>query len=54
MDINDLRSLFTALGFIVFIALMTWTWRTARKPDHDAASMLPFEGDAAPSIEDRS
>ncbi len=49
MDINDLRSLFTAVGFGVFVALMVWTFQSKRKSDYEAAARLPFEGDASPA-----
>jgi cytochrome c oxidase cbb3-type subunit IV len=45
MDINDLRILVTLLGLCLFIALMAWQWRPARRAEHDAAAQLPFLDD---------
>jgi cytochrome c oxidase cbb3-type subunit IV len=47
MDLNDIRSLVTLLGFVLFTGLAAWTWRPTRHAAHDAAARLPFEGDAA-------
>ena len=46
MDINDLRSVVTVLGLLLFVALMAWTWRPRARHEHDAAARLPFEGEA--------
>ena len=45
IDINDIRSLVTLLGLMLFVALMAWTWWPARKAAHEAAAQLPFVGD---------
>jgi len=47
MDLNDLRSLVTLLSFLLFLGLMAWTWRPARRAAHDAAARLVFEGEPA-------
>ena len=47
MDLNDVRSLITLGSFVLFIGLMAWTWRPARRAAHDAAAQLPFSGDVA-------
>ncbi|WP_280156015.1 CcoQ/FixQ family Cbb3-type cytochrome c oxidase assembly chaperone [Piscinibacter sp. XHJ-5] len=49
MDLNDLRSAVTLLGLWLFIGLVAWTWRPARRRAHDAAARLPFDGDAPDS-----
>ncbi|HEY6353534.1 MAG TPA: cbb3-type cytochrome c oxidase subunit 3 [Burkholderiaceae bacterium] len=46
MDINDLRSAVTVLSLLLFVALMAWTWRPRARHDHEAASRLPFDGEA--------
>jgi cytochrome c oxidase cbb3-type subunit IV len=46
MDLNDLRSAVTAASFLLFIALMAWVCRPARKQAFRQAEQLPFEGDA--------
>jgi cytochrome c oxidase cbb3-type subunit 4 len=45
MDLNDVRSLVTLLSFLLFGALMAWTWWPRRRADHDAAARLPFLGE---------
>jgi cytochrome c oxidase cbb3-type subunit IV len=45
MDINDLRSAVTLLSLVLFCGLMAWTWRPARRREHEAAAALPFEGE---------
>ncbi len=42
MDINTLRSLVTAAGFAVFVGILVWTYRPARKAAFDEAAQLPF------------
>lgn len=42
MDINTLRSLVTGFSFILFIAIMVWAYRPARKAGFDEAAQLPF------------
>ena len=46
MDVNDLRSVVTAVSLLLFVGLMVWTWRPQRKQEHEAAAMLPFDGEA--------
>ncbi|MBC7719417.1 MAG: cbb3-type cytochrome c oxidase subunit 3 [Chitinophagaceae bacterium] len=45
MDINTLRSLITFAGFILFIGILVWAYRPARKADFDEAAQLPFAND---------
>jgi cytochrome c oxidase cbb3-type subunit 4 len=45
MDINDIRSAVTLLGFVSFIALVRWVWTASRRAAFDEAAQLPFEGD---------
>jgi cbb3-type cytochrome oxidase subunit 3 len=42
MDINLLRSLVTGTAFIVFMAILVWTFWPSRKADFDQAASLPF------------
>jgi cbb3-type cytochrome oxidase subunit 3 len=42
MDINDLRSAVTALGLVLFLALVARTWSRSRRADHDEAARLPL------------
>lgn len=48
MDINDLRSAVTVLGFLLFLGLVARTWAARAKPGHDQACRLVFEGDPTP------
>jgi cytochrome c oxidase cbb3-type subunit 4 len=45
MDINDVRSAVTLLGFVGFIALVRWAWASTRRGAFEAAAQLPFAGD---------
>jgi cytochrome c oxidase cbb3-type subunit 4 len=54
MDINDIRSLVTLAGLLLFLALVAWTWWPARADAHDAAAQLPFAGDGDASSSDEA
>ena len=43
VDINTLRSLVTGFSFILFIGIMVWAYRPARKASFDEAAQLPFD-----------
>ncbi len=45
MDINDIRSAVTLLGFVSFLLLVRWAWSAAQRSAFDAAARLPFEGE---------
>lgn len=48
MDINTIRIWTTLLSFVLFIAIIRWTWSKRRKADFSEAEQLPFateEGD---------
>ncbi len=45
MDINTLRSLVTAAGFVLFICIAVWAYRPSRKVAFDEAAQLPFQSD---------
>lgn len=45
MDVNDLRSAVTVTLFVLFLALVAYTWSRKRKPEYDEAAMLPFADD---------
>ena len=42
MDINDLRSIVTAVSLALFLGIAAWTWQRARKSEFDEAARLPF------------
>ena len=46
MDLNDLRSAVTVAGFLLFVALVAWTWSPRRRKALDEAAHLPFDGEA--------
>ncbi len=43
MDINILRSLVTALSFVLFLGILVWAYLPARKAEFDEAAHLPFD-----------
>lgn len=45
MDINDLRSIATVLGLIVFLGIVAWAWSKRNKERFDEAANLPFQDD---------
>ncbi|MFY9328070.1 MAG: CcoQ/FixQ family Cbb3-type cytochrome c oxidase assembly chaperone [Georgfuchsia sp.] len=47
MDINDLRSLFTVLTFMSFLAIVFWAWSGHRKKDFDEAARMVLDDDAS-------
>ena len=48
MDVNDIRSIVTVVGLVLFLALLAYTWSRRRKAEYDAAAMLPFAGEPTP------
>ena len=48
MDVNDIRSIVTVVGLVLFLALMAHTWSRRRKAEYEAAAMQPFVGEMAP------
>lgn len=56
MDVNDLRIAVTVSSFVLFLALMAYTWNRGRKAEYEEAAMLPFreEVDAVPSPQARN
>ena len=46
MDLNDIRSLVTLFGFVIFLVLAAWTYRPARRTAQGEAAQLPFLGEA--------
>ena len=48
MEINMLRSLVTAVGFLLFIGIAVWAYRPARKTAFDEAAQLPFASEQEP------
>ena len=42
MDVNTLRSFVTAFSFVLFVGILVWAYRPARKTEFDEAAQLPF------------
>ena len=42
MDINDLRSLTTVLGFLCFLGIVGWAYARGSQKGFDEAANLPF------------
>ncbi len=42
MDVNDMRSAVTVALFLLFLALVVYTWSRKRKAEYDEAARLPF------------
>ncbi len=47
MDVNLMRSVITAVLFVVFIGIVLWAWGNGRRADFEAAARLPLEDDLA-------
>ena len=45
IDINLARGAVLILLILAFLAIWAWAWSKKRKPEFDAASMLPLEED---------
>ncbi|MBS3912008.1 MAG: cbb3-type cytochrome c oxidase subunit 3 [Hydrogenophaga sp.] len=45
MDINDLRSAFTLVSFLIFMGILVWAWSKRNKANFDEAARLPFNED---------
>ncbi|CAB1369661.1 cbb3-type cytochrome oxidase subunit 3 [Denitratisoma oestradiolicum] len=48
MDINDLRSMFTVLTFVLFVGIVWWAYSGQRKQAFDEAANLPLDDDSVP------
>ncbi|MBL8446960.1 MAG: CcoQ/FixQ family Cbb3-type cytochrome c oxidase assembly chaperone [Zoogloeaceae bacterium] len=48
MDINDLRSIITLMGFLCFLAICAWAYSGHAKRGFDEAAHLPFTEDDLP------
>ncbi|MBY0268829.1 MAG: cbb3-type cytochrome c oxidase subunit 3 [Burkholderiales bacterium] len=47
MDVNLMRSVITAVLFVVFIGIVLWAWGKGRRADFEAAARLPLDDDLA-------
>jgi cytochrome c oxidase cbb3-type subunit 4 len=53
MDINDIRSIITAVLLFAFIGLWIWAWGKGRKSEFDKSAALPLEEDSFMSDNER-
>ncbi|MFT3759095.1 cbb3-type cytochrome oxidase subunit 3 [Thauera sp.] len=53
MDINDLRSVITVLGFLCFLGIVAWAYSKHAKAGFDEAARLPLSDDDLPASERR-
>jgi cytochrome c oxidase cbb3-type subunit IV len=49
VDINDLRTIITVLGFMCFLGICVWAYSSHAKAGFDEAAQLPFTDDDAPA-----
>ncbi len=47
MDVNLMRSVITAVLFVLFIGIVWWAWSKGRRADFEAAARLPLDDDLA-------
>ncbi|GLS12707.1 MULTISPECIES: cbb3-type cytochrome oxidase subunit 3 [Hydrogenophaga] len=45
MDINDLRSIVTAISLLTFVGIVVWAWSKRNQADFEEAARLPFQED---------
>lgn len=50
MDISEIRSGITLLGFLLFVGLVARVWRRKAQSSHQTAARLVFEGEADPVV----
>lgn len=43
IDINDLRSIITAVSFVTFVGIVVWAWSSRRKAAFEEAAKLVFD-----------
>lgn len=49
MDINDLRTIITLMGFLCFLAICVWAYSRHAKAGFEEAALLPFTDDDEPT-----
>jgi len=49
MDINDLRSVFSVIMFVMLAGIYIWAWSKNRKKDFEQAANLPFSEPEQPA-----
>lgn len=54
MDINDFRSIYTVLAFLIFIGIVLWAYSGRAKRGFEEAANLPFTEDEVPASAERA
>ncbi|MBL8439529.1 MAG: CcoQ/FixQ family Cbb3-type cytochrome c oxidase assembly chaperone [Zoogloeaceae bacterium] len=49
MDINDVRSILTLMGFLCFLGICAWAYSGHAKRGFEEAARLPFTEDDVPA-----
>ncbi|MEZ5625980.1 MAG: cbb3-type cytochrome c oxidase subunit 3 [Rhodocyclaceae bacterium] len=52
MELNDMRSILTVLGFVCFLGICLWAYSKSAKQGFDEAAQLPFTDDDLPARKD--
>jgi cytochrome c oxidase cbb3-type subunit 4 len=53
VDLNDLRSIVTVLGFLCFLGICAWAYSKHAKSGFDEAARMPLTDDDPPVGSDR-
>lgn len=53
MDINDLRTVITVMGFLCFVGICAWAYSRHAKSGFDEAALLPLTDDDLPAVTGR-
>jgi len=53
VDLNDLRSIVTVLGFLCFLGICAWAYSKHAKSGFDEAARMPLTDDDPPVSSDR-
>ncbi|THF64390.1 cbb3-type cytochrome oxidase subunit 3 [Pseudothauera rhizosphaerae] len=53
MELNDLRTIVTVLGFLCFVGICAWAYSKHAKAGFDEAARLPLTDDDPPDQTDR-
>ncbi len=54
MDLNDLRSLFTVVVVVMFIAIVFWAYSSKQKASFDEAAQLALDDDTPTRSDENS
>jgi len=51
MDIQDLRSMYTVMMFVMFIGIVLWAWSNKRRSAFSEAANLPLNEPEQPCVD---